>query len=345
MSLSSKRLTILLDSETKDLFGAPKLSIEEKRHYFSLNDPEKEILQSIHSRRSRVYFILMLSYFKIKPIVLNLGYSEVKNDLRFITTEYYPRLKLKRSNISPAQKTRLYRHIFKLVNYAFTDEENIEHLQQHAQRIASTTIDARGLFDSCINYLSTNRIAIPKYTVLQRVVSKAIRFERQRVCDILSNSLPDKLAASLDDLLDAEASTPLSDIRRSAKNFTASELAKELKTHQRIEPFIEDIHKLVNALSISMSNLNYFASLVDYYTVTKLRRFDKATQYLYLVCYLYVRHHQVIEHMAEGFVHHCRKLKEGSKVYAKDAAYQEWCTAAANVSKAASLFVFSSMMT
>ncbi len=337
MSLSSKRLTILLDSEIKDLFGPPKLSTEEKRHYFSLSDPEKEILQSIHSRRSKAYFILMLGYFKIKPIVLNLNYSEVKNDLGFIVSEFYPRLKLKRSSISPAQKMRMYRYIFKLLNYKFIDDEKLESLQQYTHRIASTSIDARYLFDSSIDYLTQGRIAIPKYTVLQKVVSKAISFERQRVSDIISDSLSKTMAVSLDDLLDNDASTPLSEVRRSAKNFSAFELTKELKTHHRIEPFIEDINKLVKELGISVSNLKYFASMVNYYTITKLRRFDRATQYLYLVCYLYTRHHQVTEHMADAFVYHCRKLKESGKTYAKDAAYREWNDAAANVSKASVL--------
>ena len=340
MSLSSKRLTILLDSEIKDLFGTPKLSIEEKRHYFSLNDLELDVFHSFRNNYNSVYFVLLLGYFKIKPVVLNPGYIETKEDLGFIANELLPGFKPKRATFSRSQKARIYQRIFELQKYSPVDIESEKELLKHTETKCATSIDARFLFNNCIDYLSRNRIAIPKYTVLQRVVSKAIQFERQRISDILSTSLTETLAVSLDGLLDAEASTPLSDIRRSAKNFTASELAKELKTHQRIEPFIEDIHELVNALSISMSNLNYFASLVDYYTVTKLRRFDKATQHLYLVCYLYVRHHQVIEHMAEGFVHHCRKLKEGSKVYAKDAAYQEWSHAAANVSKAATLLRF-----
>ncbi|NCF20708.1 MAG: DUF4158 domain-containing protein [Haliea sp.] len=59
MSLKSKRRTILLDSDIQDLYGAPKLSFEQKRYYFSLNDPELDALRSIRDRYNRVYFVLM----------------------------------------------------------------------------------------------------------------------------------------------------------------------------------------------------------------------------------------------------------------------------------------------
>ncbi len=67
MSMSSKRKTILLDSEIRDLFGAPKFTIDEKRVYFSLSDPEKEVLNSIHKRHNRVFFVLLLGVLGTSP--------------------------------------------------------------------------------------------------------------------------------------------------------------------------------------------------------------------------------------------------------------------------------------
>jgi hypothetical protein len=77
--------------------------------------------------------------------------------------------------------------------------------------------------------------------------------------------------------------------------------------------------------------------MVDYYTPTKLRRFDKMTRPLYLVCYLHLKHRQVTEHMADAFIHYCRKLQQEAKTYTEDTAYQEWKEAVANVGKGATL--------
>ncbi len=77
--------------------------------------------------------------------------------------------------------------------------------------------------------------------------------------------------------------------------------------------------------------------MVDYYTATKLRRFDRMTRFLYLVCYLHVKYRQVTEHLVNAFVHHSRKLQQNAKMYADDTAYQEWKEAVANVGKGAAL--------
>ena len=74
-SLKSKRRTILLDSEIQDVYGAPKLAFEQTQYYFSLNDPELDALRSIRNRYNRVYFVRLLGYFKVKPVVLSIHYN------------------------------------------------------------------------------------------------------------------------------------------------------------------------------------------------------------------------------------------------------------------------------
>ncbi len=90
-------------------------------------------------------------------------------------------------------------------------------------------------------------------------------------------------------------------------------------------------------MGLSLSNLNHFGDMVDYYTAIKLRRFDNMTRFLYLVCYLHLKYRQVTEHLADAFIHHCRKSQQDAKRYAEDIAYQEWKEAIANVSNGATL--------
>ena len=50
-----KCLTILIDSEIKDLYGPPKYSIEEQRLYFALNDDEEQAISSIRNRSHKCF--------------------------------------------------------------------------------------------------------------------------------------------------------------------------------------------------------------------------------------------------------------------------------------------------
>ncbi len=243
-----------------------------------------DVFYSIRDRYSRIYFVLLLGYFRLKPVVLNFGYAEISDDLRFIANEFYPGIKIKRHNLTRSQRSRLYQRTFELVNYGSYDQAYLPGLMEHAAKTASASIEARYLLDDCIDYLALNRIAIPKYYVLQRIISTTIHAERERVSQIVLKPISKPLAASLDNLLGSEVPNTLTVIRKSAKSFSTTELEKELKAHRRIDLLINDIDELIQQLNLSLSNLNHFASMVGYYTATKLKRFDQATRYLYLVC-------------------------------------------------------------
>jgi hypothetical protein len=99
-----KHLAILRQSEIQDLFGPPRLTIEEKRFYFTLNDLELKSFQSIRDRQQRCYFVLLLGYFKVKPVMLNIGFSDVRDDLDFVRAEYLPGSSTKKQNLTKSQR-------------------------------------------------------------------------------------------------------------------------------------------------------------------------------------------------------------------------------------------------
>lgn len=80
-------ITILTRAEQANLYSPPIFSIEEQRLYFSLNDAELAVFRSIRLRAHRCYFVAILGYFKSKPVILDIAYSQVSKDLMFISKE------------------------------------------------------------------------------------------------------------------------------------------------------------------------------------------------------------------------------------------------------------------
>ena len=107
-----KHLAILHQSEIQDLFGPPRLTIEEKRFYFTLNDLELKSFQSIRDRQQRCHFVVLLGYFKVKPVMLNIGLSDVRDDLDIVRAEYLPETNSKGQNLTKSQRSRIYQRIF-----------------------------------------------------------------------------------------------------------------------------------------------------------------------------------------------------------------------------------------
>ena len=85
--LPRPRQGILHQSEIQDLFGPPRLTIEEKRFYFTLNDLELKSFASIRDRQQCCYFIVLLGYFKVKPVMLNVSFTDVREDLDFVLSK------------------------------------------------------------------------------------------------------------------------------------------------------------------------------------------------------------------------------------------------------------------
>jgi hypothetical protein len=236
----TKRIQILIESEISDLYSPPSFSLEERRYYFSLNDREAKVANSILKRSHRCYFVALLGYFKSKPVVLSPRFGQVEQDLQFIASEHFPGPGLRRFALDQKQKDRLYKKVFGLLNYqSWHIKTGRDELIPHLQRAAKSWIEPRYLFDTAIEYLSLRRIAIPKYTALQILVSQAMAIERQGISALLAENLTTDLAATLTSFLDNDGILPLTKLRQSAKSFSSVELAKELAVNRQVQPWIK----------------------------------------------------------------------------------------------------------
>ena len=60
-----KRLRILGEDELEGIYGRPCFTYEDRCDYFSLSQPEKDLLEVLRSIKSKAYFILQLGYFRV----------------------------------------------------------------------------------------------------------------------------------------------------------------------------------------------------------------------------------------------------------------------------------------
>src|SRR6266496_1792164 len=67
-SSTPKRLWILGDEEIEALYGRPCFTADDRAHYFTLTQPEKESIQLFLGAHSQLSFLLQLGYFKAKQL-------------------------------------------------------------------------------------------------------------------------------------------------------------------------------------------------------------------------------------------------------------------------------------
>jgi TnpA family transposase len=333
----SERLQILTEAEQADLYSPPKFSIEEQRLYFNLNDIERIECETIRRRDHKCYFIALLGYFKSKPVMLDASFSQISADLTFIATEGLKGKGLRPFSISQKLKDRLYLKVLALLDHQkWQQNKHFNVTVTYLVSVGHSWLEPRYLFDAAIDYHAQNQIAIPKYTVMQQLVSQAMQHVRNDIEKTLQCYLNNELKDFLNAVIHGNDELSLRHLREGAKSFKAYELKKERVIYQQLSPWGSKIHYAVTSLGLSIKNQQHFADMVGYYGA-KLKRFKPTRQYLWLLCHLNERAQLSLERLADGFIYHIRKQQDSAKTFAQEAVYSSWQSAAENVTTAAEL--------
>jgi len=234
-----------------------------------LSQPEKEILQELRTVKSQTYFILQLGYFKAKHLFFTFDCDDVSEDTKYILQQHLNSAKI--ADPSPVNKrTRLrqQRLILELYNYRNCEREQRQALEAKARQAAMVSAKPVYVFRELMHYMAEQCIVAPGYTYMQDTVGQALTYEQQRLTTILSQYLDQSAVANLNRLLqDSPGLYEITQLKREPKDFSASEIKCEIHRGEQIRELYRLAQKLLPQLKISNESINYYASLVGYYSV------------------------------------------------------------------------------
>ncbi len=329
------RVLVLTEAEQAAFYGPPNFTANDQRYFFALNDKERSIARKFRLRNQRCMFVVLLGYFKAKPVVLRPGYHSVKTDLQYVAQTTFPGPGHRPFNLSQKENVRIYQRVFELCNYQrWNPNLHEKELTSYLDAQAKVWSEPRCLFDAAVEYLSNQRIVLPGYSTLQKHIGQAIINNQNDLINRFNESISDVAKQAIDTILVGKDGLSLRQLRQSARNFTGAELAKELAVHRHVAQWMPEVSAALNALSLSQKNQQHFAERVDYYGV-KLKRQSIDNQRLYLLCYLQQRWQEAQERIADGLVYHVRYAKQKAKQYAQESVARDWQKAEKNVIKAA----------
>ncbi len=251
--------------------------------------------------------------------MFNFTFADVEADYNYIKTKYFNDKYIDTEDLPPRTKTALIKKLLSYTGFSiFQSKIDKEPLLKRLNNVVKINLEPRYVFDECIAYFGQNRIALAGYTTLQDTISTVLSNERSRIEAVLNENLAQSTKATLLKLLESNSTfTDLAKLKKMAKDFSASQIAQELKTHKIIRSLYPEIKLLITELELSPKNLEYYASLVKHKSVYKLRRHDDSQTILYLVCYLFFRYRETNDNLVSAFIYMIRKLTESAKGYAK----------------------------
>ncbi|MED0906624.1 DDE transposase [Bacillus cereus] len=320
---TQKRLTILTIDEINQIYSRPLFTTKERVQYFSLSQMENELLYTLRSIKSKIYFILQLGYFKSKHLFFRFDLCEVEEDIQYILKVHFNGAEFSDFG-SIDKKTRLNQQqlILKRFNYRLCDSQSRLDLKEQARRAATVSGKPIFIFRELINYLTNKRIVIPGYSFMQEVVGNAITYEQQRLIMIIQNQLSETDKQHLKELLyNSSGLYEITRIKHEPKDFSMNEIKREIECGKDIHSFFQMANTILPQLKISNESIKYYASLVEYYSVYKLKRFDESLIYIYLLCFIFHRYQRMNDNLINSFIYKMRKYNDDILSFAKEQVY------------------------
>ncbi len=333
-----KHLKILEDEEIESIYEKPCFSHDECVEYFSLSAMEKSTLELLHSIKSKIHFIIQLGYFKSHHMFFVFNFQEVENDARYIRGRYFPDFQLDNLDITRVTRLKQQGLILKLFNYNSCDAEQRQTLLVKAQQVAMVSVKPIYIFRKLMHYMTEQRIVVPAYTFMQDTIGKALMHEQERLTTILSYYFSSSDFENLNRLFEKSLGLyEITQLKREPKDFSATEIKREIQRGQQIYDLYKLAKKLLPELKISNESIKYYASLVAYYSVFRLKQMNERTMHIYLLCFVYHRYQRLNDNLINSLIYNVRKYCEAAKKIAKDQVYKYHIEGNVNLDKAGSV--------
>jgi TnpA family transposase len=329
------RLRILSDSEIDALYGRPRFTQEERVEYFSLAPAEKSALEQLRFINAKIYFILQLGYFKARNMFFVFDPQEVGEDIRFIRSRYFPDFQDLDPDITKVTRLKQQRTILKLGNYRSWNAKERTMLEARARLAATVCGKPIYIFRELLRFLAEQRIVAPGYSAMQDMVGGALAYEQRRLAEIVHDQIDPPAKKALQRLLDdTQGLHEITLLKRDPRDFSNHEIRREVERGERVRELYQLSQKLLPHLNISDENIRYYASLVDYYSVYKLRQLSEDVARVYLLCFIQHRYQKLHDNLIQSMIHHVRRHGDAAKAAAKELVYNLRVATNADLQKA-----------
>ena len=288
------------------------------------------------SLNTKINFILQLGYFKAKSMFFVFDLKMIEEDAKYVLDNHFPQLvELPKQDIHKNSRLFIQNKILQLFNYRLCDQTTRAILQTKATQLAKICTKPIHIFNELVKFLESQRIILPGYSFFQEeIVGRALTLERARLETMVQRRITPDVKSILQGLLEANDDLyALTILKKEPKDFKFKEMSFEIQKCINIGPLFDFASRLLEDLEISNENIRYNASLVDYYTVYKLKRMSKGIVYLYLLCFVYSRYQRIKDNLINCLIYFVRKYLDAAKLFAREQVYAQKIEGNNNLSK------------
>lgn len=311
--------SLLTAEELITIYNPPVLNDIERTEYFTFNDKELIILNRFQDIECSISFAICLVFFKIKQTFTFFNYQDITKERQHVMQRYFPN----KSSPKALPKNRnaiarIENKVLSLCGYQRYTGSVKTNLLKKLQKQASLFPRQRKLCQEFLELLKKNHVAIPGYTSIQDAVSKAWNNENKRVINSYyryTNSNQRNAVLSL--LEKTDKSHRIVSIKQDMKSFKNMDLSAEIEKHDQLNPIFKIATTVIPKLRLPATTINYYASMINYYNGSRLKKLNQETIQLYLLCYSFTRYQILNDNLLETLKKRTNDYKAKAREVAK----------------------------
>ncbi|MBT4520665.1 MAG: Tn3 family transposase [Halieaceae bacterium] len=303
----SERLQALSPEEYELLWGQPVFSDSDRDLFFQLNSHEQQFLGQLRTVRTKAHFLLQLGYFRARQRFFPLDLAPVVDDLDHLSNRYLDGAAISTLNIS--KHTRQQQLEWILEHFGFQSMSPAIRRDLEARALRTVRISGRPLYimRDLVDFLRRERVVLPGYTTLQDIVRSALTIERQRLSSVLERTISAEEEALLNGVFaSTDGLHAVTALKHDPKDFSHKQLNMEVTRGKRLRPLFSLAQRVIKQTKLTPESVRFYASLVDYYTVYKLKRMAESTSRLYILCFIHDRYRRLNDHLLNA---HCALIR------------------------------------
>ncbi|MEZ9439111.1 Tn3 family transposase [Vibrio atlanticus] len=276
-----------------------------------MDDSLLDIVNGLLKTETKIYMILLIGYFRAKPVIPHFQLCDTEEDTRYICDTFKLDIPRWDWSVSKGARANMVSQTLSALGFSQLKQEQSRRLSIRLADVATISTEPKYILDECLAFLGQNRIALPGYSTLQDLVTATLTAERNRTTQILSERMSATTQEKLSHILnDKGVLNGLSGFKGTARDFSPSELERELSTMQLLRTVYPEVKQLLSELGLSRGNMIYYTSLIRSGSTFQLRRSPKWQGLLYLSCYIFYRYREANDRLVSSFNYLVRKHHE-----------------------------------
>jgi Domain of unknown function (DUF4158) len=321
----STHIKILSKKEIEQFDNSPDFTVEERNKYFINSEWEQFIIKSLRNSISKLIFMIQAGYFRATGRFFTTSKFK-ESDVRYLVNI----LGIKKKSIDLDKfNGRTFKRHQEIIREKYGYNKYNHEVIAEGINLCSKQIKPRLIFLSLIEFLRQNRIELPNYYSLSKLITEVFQnYEIQLVKKLnLTISLSNK--ELLDNLMLEDDKTryqtgkfkmyKLTNLKKSYQSTKVSKVKENIKDLLLFKELFAKLLPNINKLRISYELVQYYAQFVIKSQVFQIsRRGDK--RYLFLISFVIHQFYKLNDTLTETLLQsvkttHNTSLKENKELF------------------------------